>query len=157
MSKDLVSLVVQLLISLGGTGLLIQLLLLRPNRRKIAGEASTNEANAASTLSGAALQFVENAQQQGREADARAKEAYDELEKSRHDNESLWAELNRTRWRVHHLEMREAILEGALRQAKIPVPPAPDYQDSTYPAPPLNGYSGPAGPIDPDPEGPGAL
>lgn len=120
MSKELMTGAIQLLISLGGAGLVVQLLLLRQNRRKIAGEASSTEANAASTLSGAALTMVENAQADAREAKADAKQA-------REENERLWAELERARWRVHHLEMREAVLANALQQAGIDVPPAPPY------------------------------
>ena len=150
MSKELLSALVQLLISLGGAGLVVQLLMLRQNRRKIAGEASTSEANAASTLSGAALQMVENAQVSAREADTRADKAYEEAQVQRAENERLWTELNKARWKIHHLEMREAILEGALKQANIDVPPPPTYQEhETYQPPTENLGNGPAGPVAP--------
>lgn len=149
MSKELLGALVQLLISLGGAGLVVQLLLLRQNRRKIAGEASTNEANAASTLSGAALQMVENAQNSAREADTRADKAHAEAETQRAENERLWAEMNKARWRIHSLEMRESILESALKQAGIPVPMRPEYSEHpSYPPPGMTG-DGPAGAVAP--------
>jgi len=136
MSKEVVTTLIQLVISLGGAGLVVQLLLLRQNRRKIAGEASTSEANAASTLSGAALTMVENAQQDAREARSHAKEDREDAEKARDESERLHNQINAHQWRIHHLEMREAILEGALRQAGIPVPPAPVYDDGGGRRPP---------------------
>ena len=123
-SDGVVTALIQLLVSLGGAGLLVQLLLLRQNRRKIAGEASTNEANAASTLSGAAMKMVENAQAKEHEAEQRADRIQREYEERR---EADGRELEARAWRIHHLEMRQAILENALAQTGQEVPPEPDY------------------------------
>lgn len=141
-SDGVVTALIQLLISLGGAGLLVQLLLLRQNRRKIAGEASTNEANAASTLSGAAMKMVENAQAKEHEAEQRADRIQKEFEDRR---DADGRELEVRAWRIHHLEMRNAILESALTQAGIDVPPEPDYAPpSQTSAPPPRGGPSPS-------------
>jgi hypothetical protein len=148
MSRELVSALVQLAISLGGAGLVVQILLLRQNRRKIAGEASASEANAASTLSGAALTMVENAQQDAREARIDAKTARTEADQARDETEKLWDQYNKARWLIHHLQMRGAILENALRQAGIDVPPSPEYDEQPPKAAPpaITDGPSPAGP-----------
>jgi hypothetical protein len=144
LAESTVSAIVQLLVSLGGAGLLVQLLLLRQNRRKIAGEASTNEANAASTLSGAAMKMVENAQAKELEAEQRADRIQVEYEARR---EADGRELEVRAWRIHHLEMRQAILENALRQGGVEVPPEPEYEiPSHLKAPPPQGGPSPATP-----------
>lgn len=132
MSEGMLSALIQLGISLGGAGLLVQLLLLRQNRRKIAGEATATEANAASTLSGAALQMVENAQKKEREAESRVdilteRQAVKDRE-AEDRRESDARELEARAWRIHHLEMRKAILENALRQVQVEIPPEPAYE-----------------------------
>jgi hypothetical protein len=148
MSKDMINALIQLAISLGGAGLLVQLLMLRQNRRKVAGDASASEANAASTLSGAAIKMVENAQAKELQANARADKAHETLEQERKDSDERRErdalELERRAWRIHHLEMRQAVLIGALRQAHIDVPPEPDYEAIQHQekAPPVE----PAGP-----------
>lgn len=147
MSREVLTSLIQLAISLGGAGLVVQLLLLRQNRRKIAGEASTSEANAASTLSGAALTMVENAQQDAREAKVSERDAHLENDKLRAENERLWSEVNGLRWHVHHKEMREAILVNALQQARLEVPPEPEFRDpGNRPAPPSIGGPQPSTP-----------
>lgn len=115
--------VLQLLIAVVASGVMVKLLTLRQDRRKIAGEASSQEANAASVLTGASLQMVEAAQ---RDAAAARKEAGEIKE----ENQRLWAELNRTRRRVSNLEERETILENALRDRghRVPVLPEVDYR-----------------------------
>lgn len=131
MSPELTQALIQLLISLGGAGLLVQLLLLRQNRRKIAGDASASEANAASTLSGAAMKMVENAQLKEREAEARADLLANRLEEQGRDSEKRRIddaqELESRAWRIHHLEMRAAVLEAALRKEGVIIPPEPTY------------------------------
>lgn len=149
MSEGMVSAIVQLVIALGGAGLLVQLLLLRQNRRKIAGEASTNEANAASTLSGAALKMVENAQANQREAEDRADRAEARLVERQAEfdarRERDAQELERRAWRIHHLEMRVAVIVHALRQLGVEPPPEPVYDYPTEVDPPaLEGGPTPA-------------
>lgn len=150
LSPELVSGLIQLAISLGGAGLVVQLLLLRQNRRKIAGEASTNEANAASTLSGAALKMVENAQAAALKAEKERDAANAKLEartqefevEARRKDESM----NRMRWRNHHLSMFVQVLSGALRAAQIAVPQEPEYEEYGDEAPPERHGPNPAGP-----------
>lgn len=132
MSKDFINALIQLAISLGGAGLLVQLLMLRQNRRKVAGDASASEANAASTLSGAAIKMVENAQ--AKELEAR-QHATDLQEQSEHRQveydlrrERDAVELEDRAWRIHHLEMRNAVLVNALRQVGVEPPPEPAYE-----------------------------
>lgn len=131
MSEATLSALVQLLISLGGAGLIVQLLLLRQNRRRIAGEATATEANAASTLSGAAMKMVENAQLKEREAEARVDLVEARLAQRTREFEARRSrdagELESRAWRIHHLEMRVAILENALRQTGVQIPSEPDY------------------------------
>jgi len=126
-----VNAIVQVLISLGGAGLLVQLLLLRQNRRKIGGEASASEANAASTLSGAAMRMVENAQLKEREAETRADALQDRLDVHSRELESRG-------WKIHYLEMRVNILEGLLTESQIPIPPKPVTHDQTGHTPPMD-------------------
>lgn len=141
MNKDLLNALVQLAISLGGAGLLVQLLLLRANRRKIAGEATSNEANAASTLSGAALKMVENAQQKEREAEARAHAAQASREALQREYDARRARDGQTiedqAWALHHKAMREQVLIAALEQAGIVVPPEPSYRRDGRTPPPV--------------------
>lgn len=56
------------LLGSGGAGLVYLVLTLRPQRRKIDAGASSDEANAASTLSGAALEMVREARAESRAA-----------------------------------------------------------------------------------------
>lgn len=140
------SAVVQVVIALVASGLAVKLLTIRQDRRKIAGEATAQEANAASTLSGAALQMVEAAQKSAREADVRATAANENAEECRTENNKLWAELNKARWEIHWLNLRERVLEAALRQAGIVVPPAPERlgEIPTDPPPELPSRFGPS-------------
>lgn len=143
MNKDLLSALIQLLISLGGAGFIVQVLLLRQNRRKIAGEATASEANAASTLSGAAMKMVENAQLKEREAEARA----DDLDKRRREDLAEYEarrdrdaqELENRAWRIHRLEMRVAVLANALRQTGVDIPPDPGFDRPNNTPPPAIG------------------
>lgn len=146
MTPALLNALIQLVISLCGAGVLVQLLMLRQNRRKVAGDASSSEANAASTLSGAAIKMVENAQAKEIEAGRRADAAHEQLLQEREESDARRErdahELETRAWRIHHLEMRSAILENALRQAGIQVPPEPDYDQMKHraqPPPPLDG------------------
>lgn len=138
---NVVSAAVQVLVALIASGLAVRLLTIRQDRRKIAGEASTNEANAASTLSGAALQMVEVAQRSAREAEMRSSQANDKADSTRRENERLWRELNKARWEIYWLRAQEEALEAALRRADIKIPPPPtpengfpDYPPPDYPA-----------------------
>lgn len=147
LSDTVVSGMIQLVISLGGAGLVVQLLLLRQNRRKIAGQASATEANAASTLSGAALKMVENAQQaqlraeqERDQATAMLRERTEEYDAESHRKDD---QLNRMRWRNHHLTMWSAILKGALTAARVPVPDEPTYEEYGDEAPPERPGPGP--------------
>lgn len=131
----------QLLLALVASGVMLKLLTIRQDRRKIVGDATVQEANAASTLSGAALQMVERAEKTARDASSEAKDC-------RSQNERLWTELNKARWRIHFLEVRESVLESALRMAGIDVPSAPEQLKDDIPAhdPPPNkaGTDGPS-------------
>lgn len=124
------SALIQVAIALIASGLAVKLLTVRQDRRKIAGEASTQEANAASTLSGAALQMVEAAQSTAREAESRAKVAGENAAECRTENNRLWTELNKARWEI-------SILEAAMRAAGI-VPPARIGETPTDPPPDSN-------------------
>lgn len=141
------SALIQLLISVVGAGLVVQLLLLRQNRRKIAGDASASEANAASTLSGAAMKMVENAQAKEHEASQRADNLEERLAtrqaeyEERRDRDAH--ELEERAWAIHSLRMRIAILENALRQVGIEIPLDPGYQDRHGTAPDVGPHEGP--------------
>jgi hypothetical protein len=106
-AEGLVSAAIQLALALGGSAVLVQLLTLRQNRRKIAGDASTAEANAASTLSGAALQLVESARQSARDARTEADEA-------RATAHRLHAEMDQMHLIIDALEQRERDLVAAI-------------------------------------------
>lgn len=125
MPPGVLSAIVQVAVALIASGLAVKLLTIRQDRRKIAGEASTQEANAASTLSGAALQMVESAQKSARDADGRALAAGENADQCRKENERLWRELNKARWEIHWLKSQEEVLIAALRRASIVVPDAP--------------------------------
>lgn len=115
MGEGAIAAVVQVAIALIASGLMVKMLTVRQDRRKIVGDANASEANAASTLSGAALQMVESANQTAREAEAKAS-------KCRNENARLWSSLNKTQWKVHYLEEREHQLEALLRERGIEVP-----------------------------------
>lgn len=140
LSDTMVGNLIQLAISLGGAGLVVQLLLLRQNRRKIAGQASATEANAASTLSGAALKMVENAQKAQQKAEQERDVAQDKLQARTEEFEIETRrkdeQMNRMRWRNHHLTMFVAILKAALTAARIGVPEEPQYEEYGDEAPP---------------------
>lgn len=148
MTNDVLGAVIQVVLALIASGVAVKLLTLRQDRRKIAGEASTNEANAASMLSGAALQMVESAQQSARNAEARSTDAQRQADDARGDNEVLWDRLNEARWEIYYLKAREGVLEEALRRAGIEIPPAevPRRFPST---PPPGSAPGPERPADP--------
>lgn len=120
------SALLQLVVSLGGAGLLVQLLLLRANRRKIAGEATSSEANAASTLSGAALKMVESAQRSQHEAEKRADEADTRIASVRVETQVAWQEVTLLRRTIHGLEQYIDQLITALRRSGHEVPPMPE-------------------------------
>lgn len=116
---------VQLAVSAGFAGLVVQLLLIRQNRRKIEGEASTSEANAASVLSGTALKFVEQANADTAKARADAASARSDADKARDEQTRYFEALQVSRWETQHLKMRIEVLEAALRSADIHVPDEP--------------------------------
>ena len=147
MSRETFDALIQLLIAVVGAGLLVQLLLLRQNRRKIAGDASASEANAASTLSGAAMKMVENAQAKEHEASQRADSLEDRLSlrqreyEERRDRDAR--ELEERAWTIHALRMRIAILENALRQVGVEIPQDPGFHDQHGTAPSVGPSEGP--------------
>ena len=89
------------------SGLVLGLLRIGPDRRKIGSEANLSDANAASLLTGSALEMVESAQ---REATAARSEAH----AARQSADRAWR--------------RVRVLERAMSDAHVPVPPddAPD-------------------------------
>lgn len=110
-------LLVQLLASAGVTGLVFLVLTMRQQRRKIDAGATNEEANAASTLSGAALKMVTDADNRAGAAEARAASAWVEAD-------TLRRELVVERGRVDDLERRERDLEAVIRELGGTVPPA---------------------------------
>ena len=141
MNQELVGALVQLAISLGGSALLVKLLTLRQDRRKIAGDASQGEANAAATLSGAALQIVQDAESRAREANAGRIRAEDLLREVREENRVAWNDLWETttalQWEAHDARERTEVLEAELRRHGIaPPPPAPASRGKQNTAPP---------------------
>lgn len=125
MTQNVLGAVIQVVLALIASGVAVKLLTLRQDRRKIEGEASTNEANAASTLSGAALQMVQAAQNSASAAEVRAVNAQTAAAAARSEADDLWKELNKARWKIYLMEMREDVLEGILGRAGIELPPRP--------------------------------
>lgn len=130
--SQIVSSVLSLFVSLGGAGLLVRILTLRQDRRKVAGDASVAEANAGVALSGAAMAMVENEQQQRREADARAAQAEQERQQVRNENSRVWTELTATQWKALNLERRVAQLEQFIIDNGMEPPP----HEGEHPIPP---------------------
>lgn len=58
-SGEIIGSAIQLLIGIGSGAVILQLLTLRQSRRKITGEASVSEANAATQLANAAMSIVD--------------------------------------------------------------------------------------------------
>ena len=150
--EGIVSALIQIVLALIASGVAVKLLTLRQDRRKIAGEASTQEANAASTLSGAALQMVEAAQRSAREAEGRATAANKTTDELRQDNEKLWKALNRARWEIHWLKAQEEVLVAALKRANIIVPEAPRPENGFPDFPPPDPKPKPGDDLPPSPE-----
>lgn len=132
MPEGLGGALLQLAIALIASGVMVRLLTLRQDRRKIAGEASTQEANAASVLTGASLQMVEASQKSAHDAHQEAQDAREELTTARQANQQLATELNRARWKIYSLEVQEAILEAALTEAGVKIPPKPFHAGDTH-------------------------
>lgn len=132
--------VVQLLVSAGFAGFVVQLLLIRQNRRKIEGEASTSEANAASTLSGTALKFVEQANSDTIEAKKETAEAKREASEARDETRRYFEAMTRSEWEKQNLRMHVQVLKNALRSAgvtEIPeIPDLPSREAPPYQTPP---------------------
>ena len=133
----------QLALALVASGIMVKLLTLRQDRRKIAGEASSQEANAASVLTGASLQIVEATQRDALQARREATEAREEAaryrkeseakdERHRQEVEALERNLNRARWRIYNLEVKEKVLEAALRRAQIPMLPSAEIAEEMH-------------------------
>jgi hypothetical protein len=137
--------IVQILVAVAASGVLYKIFFIRQDRRKIAGDASASEANAASTLSGAALLMVQAAQKTAKDAEDRANTANQTAETAKLEANKLWAELNKARWQIHWLQVRESTLENALRDANIPVPTTPSPDEFPAYPPPNSGPSGPMG------------
>lgn len=58
-SADIIGSAIQVLIGIGSGAVILQLLTLRQSKRKITGEASVSEANAATQLANAAMSIVD--------------------------------------------------------------------------------------------------
>lgn len=84
------------------SGLLIGLLKLGPDRRKIGADANLAQANAVGVLTGEALAMVQEARAQAADANRRAEHAEDSARRA---------------WR------RVGVLEAAMRKRGIPIPP----------------------------------
>lgn len=87
--------VLTVLVALVTSGVLLGLLKLGPDRRKISADAELSHANAASVLTGAALEMVQNAEHRAERAERSAARA----------------------WRRVH------VLENSMRHQGITVPP----------------------------------
>lgn len=138
------SVLIQLVLGVIASTFAVKLLTLRQDRRKIAGDASAQEANAASILSGTALQMVEAAQRSAHEAEQKADAAEKRLEEVRLDSDAkiraaqeeasrMWHELQRAGWEIHWLQIRERLLEMALRSADIDIPAIPQSMLEAFP------------------------
>jgi hypothetical protein len=115
--------VVQVVLALISTGALYKFLNIRADRRKIVGEATSAEANAATTLTGGALELVESVRQDVRDA-------REETRAAKAENRRLRTDLTEANERIDHLEdevaglrQRERDLEEAMRVGGVPVPP----------------------------------
>lgn len=86
---DPLQIVVQGIVGIVGTGLVFGLLTLRQQRRKLGADADVAEATAASTLTGSALQMVERAETQAKNADARATRAEDKAQAAQDELDRL--------------------------------------------------------------------
>lgn len=138
------SVLIQLVLGVIASTFAVKLLTLRQDRRKIAGDASAQEANAASILSGTALQMVEAAQRSAHEAEqkaiaaeARADQVKEEAEQkigaAQAEATRMWHELQRAGWEIHWLQIRERLLELALRGANIEIPEIPQSMLEAFP------------------------
>lgn len=107
-------------------GLLVYLLTLPQRRRKIDAGATVEEATAASTLSGEALRWVDEARTEARQARADAVAAQTQAAAARRDSlaveERFRALLEIERNRVDDLERRERDLEDVIRDLGGTVP-----------------------------------
>lgn len=144
--SGVISALVQVAVALIASGVAVKLLTLRQDRRKIAGEASTSEANAASTLSGAALQMVEAAQKAARESEARTVSANASSDDARKQNQQLWEELNKAKWENHWKDAQIQVMQEALKRANIILqpPPRPVNGFPDFPPPEMPQFPPPA-------------
>lgn len=117
---------IQLLISGGFAALVVQLLLLRQNRRKIEGEASSSEASAASTLSDAAVGFASDVRQDSVEARKEAMVARSEAEAARGRSVELETELRKANWDLYDAQRRERVLVARILSLGGTVPEGVD-------------------------------
>ncbi len=107
-SGDIISTAIQVLIAVGGGAVIIQLLTLRQTKRKITGEASTSEANAATQLANAAMSIVDS--------ERKDKAALrDELLKIRTERDVLEA-------KVDEFNRYQQVLIRELARANVPIP-----------------------------------
>lgn len=77
---NVAGLLIQLVIASVTSGLIIALLKLGPDRRKLGAEAGVSNATAADLLTGRALEMVKTADQRAQNADQRAEKAEQEAE-----------------------------------------------------------------------------
>lgn len=101
-------------------GLIVYLLTLPQRRRKISAGASVEEAQAATTLSGEALRWVNEARAEA----AAARHDADECRRAQHAAEERHRdEVGDLGDRIDMLERRERDLEDVIRAAGLDVPP----------------------------------
>ena len=138
----LFSAILSVVLAVISSGVVVKLLTLRQERRKIGGEATLNEANAASALSGQSLAWVNEARERAAAAERAAAE-------SKAENSRLWQEINHVRWDQHYDKMHIRVLEETLRSAGYEVPRPPERLGPYPPdAPPAFRW------LDDDPEAP---
>lgn len=120
------------------TGGLYQFLTIRQKRRQIVGDATSAEANAATTLTGGALDLVEGIQKAHNQTRADLKEARDDVATA---NERI----DHLEDQVDSLRQRERDLEDALHRAGVRVPPRRRSYDRTGPHDPPESRLDPSG------------
>lgn len=156
---QLVTIAVQLLITAAGGGILVKLLTLRQDRRRIVGDATKAEANAATTLTGGALELVESVRQDVRDARTELRATKAESETLRGECGQLRQQLfearrdaDELRLRIRSLESREEDLERILVDAGLPIPPRRRAYDERPGRPPT--VEAPTAPDEEEPIGP---
>lgn len=118
----------------GAVSGLSALLTIPQRRRQISASATNEEATAASTLTGTALQLVQTARDEAKSAGQRADRAEERARDAERRAGRAERELMQCRLQLDDLYRRERDLEDAMVRADIPVPPRRRMYDAT-PAP----------------------